>query len=189
MLVYLLHRSDGDLDLLLRRDRAYAAQVQTGYYPENPPLPTATTTTTTTIYEQSQFQQTNYGLYPSAVLQLQSITSNSNATMMTVDSSLSQQGNHFASQNVITSSGVDVGVGVPSSTYRSLVQETLPHLFYCDRDLCGMIMKRTKTKLFFRKWKHCIFSVRLHSLFLYKTVEDWRKDHVYWQTPIHCGVV
>ena len=192
LLVYLLHRSDGDLDLLLRRDRTYAAEIQSGYYPGNPSAAaatTTTTTTTTTTYEQSQFQQTDFGIHSNPIVQLQSTNSNLNSAVMAMDPSFSQQGNHFATQNYLVSSGVEIGANVPSSTYRLPVQETLPHLFYCDRDLCGMIMKRTKTKLFFRKWKHCIFSVRPQSLFLYKTVEDWRKDCVYWQTPIHRGMV
>ena len=184
LLVYLLHHSDGDLDLLLRRDRTYAAEIQSGYYPENP-----SAAAMTTIYEQSQFQQTDYSIYPNPIIQPQSINSNLNSAIMTMDASFSQQGNHLTTQNFLVSSGVEVGVNVPSSTYRLPVQETLPHLFYCDRDLCGMIMKRTKTKLFFRKWKHCIFSVKPQFLLLYKTVEDWRKDCVYWQTPIHRGMV
>ena len=77
-----------------------------------------------------------------------------------------------------------------SVSYSPAVRDTLPHLFYCDGDLCGMIMKRTQTKVFFKKWKHCIFVIKPLFLLLYATIDDWKQNRgVYWQKQLHRGLV
>ena len=77
-----------------------------------------------------------------------------------------------------------------SIPFSPAVRETLPHLFYCDGDLCGMIMKRTQTKVFFKKWKHCIFVIKPLYLLLYATIDDWKQNRgVYWQKQLHQGIV
>lgn len=77
-----------------------------------------------------------------------------------------------------------------SIPYSPAVRNTLPHLFYCDGDLCGMIMKRTQTKVFFKKWKHCIFVIKPLFLLLYATIDDWKQNRgAYWQKQLHRGIV
>ena len=77
-----------------------------------------------------------------------------------------------------------------SIPFSPAVRETLPHLFYCDGDLCGMIMKRTQTKVFFKKWKHGIFVIKPLYLLLYATIDDWKQNRgVYWQKQLHQGIV
>ena len=77
-----------------------------------------------------------------------------------------------------------------ASSFFHRTNETLPHLFFCDNDLCGLVMKRTKTKIFFKKWKHCIFVVKPTCLLLYQSVEDWRQNRaVYWSIDLRSYMV
>lgn len=68
--------------------------------------------------------------------------------------------------------------------------QSLPHLFYYNNELCGLIMKRTQTKLLFKKWKHCIFVVKPTALLLYQSIEDWRLNRaIYWYCDFTPGMV
>lgn len=62
----------------------------------------------------------------------------------------------------------------------------LPPLFYCDSFLCGLILKQTQTKLVFKKWKHCVFTLLPNALQLFQTLNDWQSRRaIYWSLPIH----
>ena len=138
-LIYLLHRNDNRLNLLLRRDEEYATYIQSESY-----VPTTTNQVSTVVTEES-----------------------------------------------VWNPGCEEATAAAAyATYTPRVRDTLPHLFYCDGDLCGLIMKRTQTKVFFKKWKHCIFVVKPQFLLLYASVEDWKQNRgVYWQKQLHPGIV
>ena len=70
------------------------------------------------------------------------------------------------------------------------MSQSLPHLFYYNNELCGLIMKRTQTKILFKKWKHCIFVVKPTSLLLFQSIDDWRLNRaIYWYCELTPGMV
>lgn len=92
-LIYLLHRNDNRLNLLLRRDEEYATYIQSESY-----VPTTTNQVSTVVTEES-----------------------------------------------VWNPGCEEATAAAAyATYTPRVRDTLPHLFYCDGDLCGLIMKRLK---------------------------------------------
>ena len=138
-LIFLLHRNDNRLNLLLRRDEEYSQYVQSEAYPQTTTNQVSTVVTEESVWNPGREEATAAAAY---------------------------------------------------ATYTPRVRDTLPHLFYCDGDLCGLIMKRTQTKVFFKKWKHCIFVVKPQFLLLYASVEDWKQNRgVYWQKQLHPGIV
>ena len=93
-------------------------------------------------------------------------------------------------QQIVTTTNYDYSiVNVDSFHAHQFQNNNIPHLFYYNGHLCGLIMKRTKTKVFFKKWKHCIFEVIPPRVQLFKTVNDWNNHILYWSIDLRSFMV
>ena len=76
------------------------------------------------------------------------------------------------------------------SSFSLRPRSPLPPLFYYKNCLHGSILKRTHTKVIFKKWNRCVFVCKQNFLQLYRTESDWiRNGPVYWQTNYHAFMV
>ena len=171
LLIHLLHRNDGAMDLLFQRDLQYASSVQ------------ESTNTYYSVEVQSQPVYTYSSLY--------SYDQGPGQPLPYVAPQVYAYNSQVPSYNPqVPAYNPDVSsltsYSSVSSVSASAMGGSLPSLFYSDGYLCGLILKQTQTKLIFKKWKHCVFMLKPNTLNLYQTIDDWRSDRgVYWHLPIH----
>ncbi|KAK8812287.1 hypothetical protein WA158_007521 [Blastocystis sp. Blastoise] len=189
-LVTLLHSNDAQK--FDEKDEAYAQHLllSNDYTPPKKPLPIPSASLKYPICDSSFGVSSGVSSSGSSSLVSRSSIPSVNQSASSISYSeksnfsvMNQPVNEFEFRNFYGETGSDL---IPVNLTDSMLKSPLPPLFIHNDCLCGLILKRTHTKVIFKKWNRCLFICKHNFLQLYRTESDWlRNGPIYWQTNYH----